>query len=87
MKKEMGENDPNPMETRERKAVSTFDRPDEHGAKGSTSAADVARPRDREGHEGDAGMVPGFTGTSSSGSQSARSLYGMAPDEETDKQP
>lgn len=86
MTKKMGDDDPNPMETRERKAVSTFVRPNEHGATGSVSGADVARPRDREGHEADAGMVPGFTGTGASGSQSARSLHGIEPDEETDPQ-
>jgi hypothetical protein len=73
--------DPNPMEGGERRARSTWERPEEGG---EVSAEGVARPRDKEAARGDVDVMPGFTGTGPSGSQSARSLYGVAPEEEPD---
>jgi hypothetical protein len=73
--------DPNPMENDERRVADTWENPGDHPG-GSVSGGDVARPQDKEAAQGDAGLVPGATGSGTSGSQSARSIYGMAPEDE-----
>ena len=64
----------------ERKAADTFAEPP--AGPGSVTAEDVARPSDREAVEATDKVVPGFTTTGPTGSQSGRSLYGMAPEDE-----
>ena len=73
--------DPNPLETGERRAVDRLEDPTALPG-GSASGENLAKPRDREAADGTTGVVPGFTGTGPSGTQSGRSLYGIAPDDD-----